>query len=166
MISRIGRQVTIRGIRRVNPCNQKRSEATMPTFRYVVKNPKGRVFRGSIEVDSKRALLERLWEQELVVLSVEERRNGRVSRLALTSPPVKAKELVIFSRQLATMVGSGIPIIGALDVLAEPVKNRLFQQVLRRSRDEVEGGASLSQAMSRHPSVFSELFVNMVSAGE
>jgi type IV pilus assembly protein PilC len=138
----------------------------MPTFRYVVKNPKGRVFRGSIHMDSKRALLERLWEKELVVLSVEERRNGRAHRLALNSPPVKAKELVVFSRQLATMVGSGIPIIGALDVLAEPVKNRAFKQVLRHSRDEVEGGSSLSQAMSRHPTVFSDLFVNMVSAGE
>ena len=138
----------------------------MPTFRYVVKNPQGRMYRGSIEIDSKRALLERLWEQELVVISVEERANGHSRKASFVSQPVKATELVIFSRQLATMVSSGIPIIGALEVLAGPVKNRVFQQVLRHSRDEVEGGASLSQAVSRHPRVFSNLFVNMISAGE
>ncbi|MDP3703353.1 MAG: type II secretion system protein GspF, partial [Candidatus Omnitrophota bacterium] len=90
----------------------------MPTFRYVVKNPKGRIYRGSIDIDSKRALLERLWEQELVVLSVEERANGHSRRPFFASQGVNAKELVIFSRQFATMVSSGIPIIGALDVIA------------------------------------------------
>ena len=138
----------------------------MPTFHYTVKNPQGRVYRGSIDIDSKRALLERLWEKELVVLSVEERANGHRPRASFASQGVNAKELVIFSRQLATMVSSGIPIIGALEVIAQPVKNRVFQQVLRHSRDEVEGGASLSQAVSHHPRVFSNLFVNMISAGE
>src|SRR3989338_253977 len=138
----------------------------MPTFHYTVKNPQGRIYRGSINVDSKRALLERLWEKELVVLSVEERANGHRRLASFASQGVKAKELVIFSCQLATMVSSGIPIIGALEVIAQPVKNRVFQQVLRHSRDEVEGGASLSQAVSHHPRVFSNLFVNMISAGE
>jgi len=139
----------------------------MATYRYTVKDPSGRVLRGAIEVDSKRALLERLWEQELVVLSVEEqRKNGRVRRFGFPSAPVRAKELVVFSRQLATMVSSGVPIINALDTLAEPVKDRGFRQVLRRSRDDVESGSSLSEAMGRHPRVFSDMFVNMVGAGE
>lgn len=138
----------------------------MPTFRYVVKDPGGRVHRGAIDVDSKRALLERLWEQELVVLSVKKHRNGRSRRFAFGTPPVKTRELVVFSRQLATMVASGIPIVGALDVLAEPVKDGAFRSVLRRSRDDVEAGASLSQAFSRHPHVFPPMFVNMVGAGE
>jgi len=138
----------------------------MPTFHYTARSPEGRVYRGAIDVDSKRALLERLWEQDLVVLSVDVRGDGHQRRFAVATPPVKARELVVFSRQLATMVSSGIPIVGALDVLAKPMKHRVLREVVCRSRDEVEAGASLSEAMSRHPRVFSELFVNMVGAGE
>ena len=137
----------------------------MPTFTYVVKDAAGRTHTGSLETDSRRSLAEQLWKQDLVVLSIEERAPRRASfttRLSFVNP----QQLVLFVRQLAAMVESGIPILGALDVLAEQVEDRAFQTILKRVRDEVEGGSSLSESLSKHPGLFSELFVNMVKAGE
>ena len=64
------------------------------------------------------------------------------------------------------MVASGIPIVGAIDVLAEQIEDRTFQQILRRIRDDVEAGSGFSESLGKHPKVFSDFFVNMVKAGE
>jgi type IV pilus assembly protein PilC len=137
----------------------------MPTFAYVVKDKVGRTHSGTLEIESRNALVERLWKQDFVVLSIEERQ-ARQAVLKFGQPSVKAMQLVIFSRQLATMIASGIPIVGALDVLAEQMEDRTFRQILQRVKDEIEGGSSLSQSLSKHPRVFSDFFVNMVTAGE
>lgn len=137
----------------------------MPTFAYVVKDKAGRTHSGSLETESRNVLIERLWKQDFVVLSIEERQ-ARRAVLKIGQPKVATEQLVIFSRQLATMVASGIPIVGALDVLAEQIENRTFRQILQRVRDDVEGGSSLSESLAKHPKVYSEFFVNMVKAGE
>ncbi len=137
----------------------------MPTFAYVVKDKAGRTHNGVLDIDTKNALVERLWKQDFVVLSIEERQ-AKGAVLKIGQPTVKTEQLVVFSRQLATMVASGIAIVGALDVLAEQVTDRVFRQVLARIRDDVEGGSSFSEALGKHPRIFSELFVNMVKAGE
>jgi len=136
----------------------------MPTFAYVVKDKAGRTKTGSLEVESRNALIEQLWKQEFVVLSVEERQARKA--VSFGQPRVKTVQLVIFSRQLATMVASGIPIVGSLDVLAKQIEDRVFRQVLSGIRDDVEAGASLSEAVAKHPRVFSDFFVNMTRAGE
>ncbi len=139
----------------------------MPTFAYIVKDKGGRTHSGSLDAHSRTALVEQLWRQDFVVLSIEERQAVGGSRLiAIGQPRVKQELLVVFSRQLATMVDSGIPVVSALDVLAEQAEDRNFRTILTRLRDDVEAGASLSEAMGRHPRVFSEFFVNMVRAGE
>lgn len=137
----------------------------MSTFAYVVKDKAGKTHSGSVEIESRQALIERLWKQEFVVLSIEERQ-ARRAVLKVGQPSVKTEQLVIFSRQLATMVASGIPIVGAIDVLAEQMEVRAFQQILKRIRDEVEGGSSFSECLAKHPKVFSDFYVNMVKAGE
>ena len=138
----------------------------MPTFAYVVKDKTGKTHSGTLETGSRNALIEQLWKQEFVVLSIDERTSQKSSLLKVGQPRVKADQLVIFSRQLATMVDSGIPISASLDVLAEQMEDRGFRQTLKKIRDDIEAGASLSEAMSRHPKVFAEFFVNMVRAGE
>jgi len=137
----------------------------MPTFAYVVKDKAGRTHSGSLDVDSRQALIERLWKQEFVVLSIQER-GARQAVLKVGQPSVKTEQLVIFSRQLATMVASGIPVVGALDVLGEQIEDRTFRHILRRIKGDVEGGSNLSESLGRHPRVFSDFFVNMVKAGE
>ncbi|MBI3088404.1 MAG: type II secretion system F family protein [Candidatus Omnitrophica bacterium] len=136
----------------------------MPSFAYVVKDKAGQTHHGVLDTPSRQALIEQLWKQEFVVLSIEERQAKRAR--AFSPGGVKAHQLVVFSRQLATMIGSGIPIIGSLDALAEQMEDRNFRRILRRMRDDVEAGSSLSEALAKHPRAFSDFFLNMVRAGE
>ena len=137
----------------------------MPAFGYVVKDKMGKTHSGTLEVESRNVLIEQLWKQEFVVLSIEEKPQGRAV-LRVGQPRVRSDQLVIFSRQLATMVDSGIPITPALDVLADQMEDRNFRTTLKKIRDDIEAGASLSESLGRHPRIFSDFFVNMVRAGE
>lgn len=137
----------------------------MPTYAYVVKNKTGRTLQGSLAAASRQSLIEQLWKQEFTVLSIAERQ-ARAPGLRFGRGSVKTQQLVIFSRQLATMVASGIPIIGSIEALMDQMEDRAFQAVLKRIRDEVEAGSSMSEALAKHPRVFSEFFLNMVRAGE
>lgn len=138
----------------------------MTAFAYTVKDTAGQTRNGTLEAASRQALMEQLWKQELVVLSIQEqeRRTGALQRMVQARVPIS--QLVVFSRQLATMVASGIPIIGALDVLADQVEHRGLKRIIRRIGTEVEGGASLSECLAKHPAVFSEFVVSMIKAGE
>ena len=137
----------------------------MPTFAYVVKDKAGKTHSGTLETESRNSLIEQLWKQDFVVLSIEERQAHRAV-MKFGTPRVKTMLLVIFSRQLATMVASGIPIVGSLDVLAKQMEDKVFSRVLERIRDDVEAGSSLSEALHKHPRLFSDFFVNMAKAGE
>src|SRR3989338_4627994 len=126
----------------------------MPTYGYVVKDKAGKTHSGSIETDSRNVLIEQLWKQEFVVLSIEERQQGRSAILRVGQPKVKPDTLVIFSRQLATLVDSGIPIASAVDILAEQIDDRGFKQILKKMRDDIQAGSSFSDAAGRHPRAF------------
>ena len=138
----------------------------MPTFAYVVKDKAGKTHSGALETESRNALIEQLWKQEFVVISIDERPQGRGSMLKVGQAKVKPEQLVIFSRQLATMVESGISISAALDVLAEQIEDRGFRIILKKIRDDIEAGSSLSEATRKHPKAFSDFYVNMLEAGE
>ena len=137
----------------------------MPTFAYVVKDKVGKTHSGTLETESRNSLIEQLWKQDFVVLSIEERQ-ARRAVMKFGTPRVKTMLLVIFSRQLATMVAAGIPIVGALDILAKQMEDKVFSRILERIRDDVEAGSSLSEALHKHPRTFSDFFVNMTRAGE
>ncbi|MBI3312091.1 MAG: type II secretion system F family protein, partial [Candidatus Omnitrophica bacterium] len=137
----------------------------MTTFAYAVKDKQGQTHHGTLDADSRQALIEQLWKQDLVVLSIGERQRHRITMM-VGQPRVGSQLLAVFSRQLATMFASGIPLVGALDVLAEQIDEPGFRKILKRIRDDVEAGSGLSASLAKHPSVFSEFFVNMVKAGE
>lgn len=138
----------------------------MPTFAYVVKDRSGNTIRGTLESASRNAIVEQLWKQSLIIISVDEQSTRRSAVLSIGTPRVPISQLVIFSRQLATMVDSGIPIVSGLDILAEQIEDRHFQSILKRLRGDVETGSSLSEAIARHPQIFSGFFINMVRVGE
>ncbi len=94
------------------------------------------------------------------------RRRASTSRSTSGKPKVKLKELAIFSRQFATMVNSGLPILRALAILAEQTENKELGEALTTCRMDVEQGASLSGAMQKHPKVFNDLYISMVKSGE
>lgn len=141
----------------------------MPQFVYNAVDPSGRTLRGIMEADDERLVLAWLHEQHYHVLSVQPKRAG-FSLAALKelnrSKKVKLLELVMFSRQFATMIDAGIPILKSLDALETQAKNPVLREVIGAVRQDVKGGMSLADALSKHPQVFSKLYVNMVRAAE
>ena len=136
----------------------------MANFKYVAKDQQGKSVTATLEAKDKTSLVDLLRKKGLIIISVEEAK-GKVLA-ATTKTKIKMEDLVVFSRQLATMVDSGIPLVQALDVLAEQIQKPGFRAVVAGLRDNIETGSSLSEALSHHPKIFSTLFVNMVRAGE
>lgn len=141
----------------------------MAQFVYNAVDPSGRTLRGVMEADDERLVLTRLHEQNYHVLSVQPRRAG-LSLNALKnlnrSNKIRLMELVMFSRQLATMIDAGIPILKSLDALQTQTKNQTLREIIGVVQQDVKGGSSLADALSKHPQAFSKLYVNMVRAAE
>ena len=136
---------------------------SMPTFKYTAKEITGKTVSGILEYSDKALLIDALRKKDLVIISIEE----TAKRKATSSKgSVKLEEIVIFSRQLATMVDSGIPLVQALDILCEQIEKPVFKNILAKIKDDIETGSSLSDALARHPAIFSTLYINMVRAGE
>ena len=141
----------------------------MPLFKYVAKNMESKTIAGELEAADRNTLLKKLREKDLIIVSVTEISGvpgrGR-GKTFFGGKGVDLDDIVIFSRQLATMVDAGIPLVSALDILGEQLENKTFSGIILESRDAIEAGSSLSDALAKHPRVFSSLFVNMVKAGE
>jgi type IV pilus assembly protein PilC len=120
---------------------------------------------GELEADSKQAVSDQLKQRGLIVLDIADKHASREIELAFLKS-VKASELAVFSRQLATMISSGMSILRSLYVLEEQTEDKFLKETIVAVRKDVEAGLSLSDAMARHPKVFSPLFVAMTQAGE
>ncbi|MCX5716633.1 MAG: type II secretion system F family protein [Candidatus Omnitrophica bacterium] len=135
----------------------------MPLYEYSAKDQSGKSLKGTIEAKDRAALLEKLRNENLIILSVAE---AAAKKTKMKGGRIGIDDLVVFSRQLATMVDAGIPILGSLDVLTQQAESKAFKDVLARIKSDVEVGQSLSSAFSKHPKVFSTLYISMVKAGE
>ena len=137
-------------------------------FKYVAKDMSGKNAAGTLDAIDRNSAIGMLRKKDLIIISLSE--SSRRSALSIPflsrKKKIKIDDLVIFSRQLATMVDAGIPLMGALDILAEQVENKNFAVVIIEIRNDVEAGSSLSEALAKHKVVFSQLFINMVKAGE
>ncbi len=140
----------------------------MPTFAYTAIDLSGKQIKGKTEADSESIVLARLHEQKLHVMSVSEQkaRAGKTSTPAVSAKRVKLKNMVIFSRQFATMIDAGVAIVRCLDILESQTKDPALKPVIGLCKKDVKGGISLTDAFSKHPGVFSRLYVNMVKAAE
>lgn len=137
----------------------------MSTFVFKAMDLAGAKARGEIEADSRQAVSDQLRARGLIVLDIADKHASREIELSFLKS-VKAGDLAVFSRQLSTMINSGMSILRALYVLEEQTESKFLRETIVAVRKEVEAGASLSAAMSRHPKVFSPLFVAMTQAGE
>jgi len=137
----------------------------MPIYEYVVKDKNGKTFKGTIESNERRNVLDRLQGEGFIVISVAEK-SPKKELLSFLQAGVKIDDLVVFSRQLATMVDAGIPILGSMDILAQQTENKRLQQILVKVRNDIEIGFSLSGAFLKHPKIFPPLYISMVKAGE
>ena len=135
------------------------------TYRYKVRDRAGNVTTGSLVADSEALVLARLREQGLTPLDVRRQVRG-IGQIEIGGKKVKLKQVAVFSRQFATMVNSGLPILRGLSILAEQTENKELARVLGEARLDVEQGSSLSGALSKHDHVFNNLYISMVRAGE
>ncbi len=138
----------------------------MPIFQYVVKDPSARKMTGRITAESESEVVAELRKRNVTIISIVPLRGAARRSVRLVRKKVRQEDLVVFARQLATMVEAGIPILHALDALREQVTHPYFQEILQTVRDDIQSGSSLSAAFSKHPAVFDPLFVNMVKVGE
>jgi len=139
----------------------------MALFKYSAKDSSGNTVSNEIESRSQHAVIDYLRGKGLVILNIEEKPvKAKSSFSFLTQKKVKLDDLVIFTRQLSTMIDAGIPILNAFNILAEQAESRNLKEVLLKVRDDIEAGSSLSDSIKKYPGVFSILFINMTKAGE
>lgn len=143
----------------------------MTQFACTVRDAKGQQVSKSIEADNLAQARAKLREQGLFPISIEEKQGSDdilkpINDWLLKFQKVKLKEMVIFTRQFATMINSGVALLRALNIMVDQASSEVFKKVLGEVRDGVEEGRSLSESMADHPKVFSKLYVSMVSAGE
>jgi type IV pilus assembly protein PilC len=137
----------------------------MSTYVFKALDVAGGKARGEVEADSKQAVADQLKQKGLIVLDIADKHGSANIEIQLLKR-VAPNELAIFSRQLSTMISSGMSILRALYVLEEQTESKYLKETIVAVRKDVEAGLSLSDALGRHPKVFNPLFVAMTQAGE
>src|SRR5687768_13457112 len=132
----------------------------MPTFTYTARDAKGQIKNATIEAASRDDVVAQLRRQRMNVVKInEETKKGKVGSISM-------RDIVIFTRQFSTMINSGLPLVQALDILAKQSESKALQEVTRAVVFDVESGNTVADALGKHPKAFSDLYVNMVAAGE
>ena len=142
----------------------------MPVFAYEGRTASGKVLRGNMDAPTREAVINRLRAQRIqpITNKIKERGKGldREIKLPGFRKAVKTQDVVIFTRQLTTMIDAGMPLVQILDILASQSDNKTFGAQIREVKESVEAGSTLSDALRKFPKSFDELYVNMVQAGE
>ena len=138
----------------------------MPTFTYTVRTATGATQRGQIDAADRRAAASALRQRQLIVTSLRARSRDLTINLPGLTGGVAAQDLVVFTRQFATMISSGLPLVQCLDTLGRQTPNKRLAEIVTQVKADVEAGASFTEALRRQPRVFGDFYVNMVEAGE
>jgi type IV pilus assembly protein PilC len=136
----------------------------MPMFEYTARSQTGQIQKGQMDVSSKDDVTAYLRKNRLIMVSVREQ--PKQIKLSLGGSRIKTRDIVIFTRQFATMINAGLPLVQSLNILAAQTENKALAEVTRSVVYDVESGNTLADAFSKHPKAFSALYVNMVAAGE
>jgi len=135
----------------------------MATFTYSARTLTGELQSGTIDLPSREEVVAYLRRQRLIPVKVEEKKSQ--FELSIGSG-IGTRQIVIFTRQFATMINSGLPLVQSLDILAKQTESKALRKVIEQVLYDVEAGNTLADSMRKHPKAFSELYVNMVAAGE
>lgn len=136
----------------------------MPYFAYTAIEPSGRTIRATVEAENESLVLARLRDQAMHCVEIRPVRKAK--SIQAGQRRMKPKALVVFSRQFATMIDAGIPILRALEILGSQTKDRALKVAVEGVTTDVKGGSTLNDAMAKHPRVFNKLYVNMIRAAE
>jgi type IV pilus assembly protein PilC len=139
-------------------------------FKWVGVGPNGETMRGEMEAMTRQAVITRLRTQRInpTPEKIKEKGKGFDREINLPSfgSPVKQHDIVIFTRQFATMIDAGLPLVQCLDILSQQSDSKVLCKTIKEVKEEVEAGSTFAAALKKHPKVFSDLYANMVAAGE
>jgi type IV pilus assembly protein PilC len=142
----------------------------MPTFTWEGKTAQGRILKGEVEAPNLEAVLAVLRDRRIRPIPARIRQKGTGFSKEIKIPGlgerVKPREVAVLTRQFATMIDAGLPIVQCLNILAEQTASKPLRNALRTIKQDVEGGTTLADALKRHPKIFDDLYVSMVAAGE
>ncbi len=142
----------------------------MAIFLWEGKTAQGRVLKGEVEAPNLEAVFAILRDRRIRPIANRIREKGRGLDKEISIPGfgerLKARDLSVFTRQFATMIDAGLPIVQCLDIQAEQTESKLLRNTLRTIKQDVEGGSTLAEGLRKHPKIFDDLYVNMVQAGE
>ncbi|MDY0292452.1 MAG: type II secretion system F family protein [Desulfuromonadaceae bacterium] len=140
----------------------------MAKFSWEGKSRDGKTHKGDMEAPNQAVVRAQLRRQGIVVHKVKERGKGFDIDINIPGfePKITTKDLVVFTRQFATMIDAGLPLVQCLDILSSQQENKTFKRILLEVKNDVESGSTFADALKKHPKAFDELFVNLVAAGE
>ncbi len=141
----------------------------MPQFAYKARGTGGSTTAGVLEAADQRQAMDQLRSQRLIVLEINENQPGlldAIKKFPLFKPKIPAKDIVLFSRQLSTLVSAGVALVSGLNILAEQIPTPAFKTVVLKVKEDIESGLPVADALKKHPDAFTDLYVAMIRAGE
>jgi len=139
----------------------------MPSFQYKARDKFGALIEGTIETVTVEGVAAQLDGLGYIPVFIKEEKKGVFSPdFFVQFTRITAQDLIVFSRQLATLINAGLPFVTSFDTLIEQTENPRFKMVIAKVKQDVEGGSAIADALERHPKVFNDLYVNMIRAGE
>jgi type IV pilus assembly protein PilC len=136
------------------------------TFVWKGRSPNGELLSGEYQAETKEDLVSHLRKRKIIITSMREKAKGNLNIKLPGQDRVSVKDIGVFTRQFATMINAGLPMVQCLDILSQQIEKEFFRTTVAKVMADVEGGSTLAESMGRHPKVFSTLYVNMVEAGE
>ena len=138
----------------------------MPSFNYEGKTREGLIKKGVVVAEDAESAQAQLRAQSIMPISVKAKPKDLAELFPFLAPSVKTKEVVVFTRQFATMIDAGLPLVQCLEILGSQAENATFKKHIMEIKADVEGGSTFSEALAKHPKIFDRLYVNLVAAGE
>lgn len=138
----------------------------MAVYVWTGTNRAGKRVKGEMEAPDETVVAQTLRRQRIRIVKVKTKPKDILEGIPIFQPKVREKDIVLFTRQFATMIDAGLPLVQCLEILAGQTDNKTFRNMLRQIKNDVEGGSTFADALKKHPKVFDELFVSLISAGE
>ena len=138
----------------------------MPVYQWTGINRANVRVKGEMDAPNPEAVSQSLRRQRIEPKKIKKKPKDLLENVPMFQPKVTEKDIVLFTRQFATMIDAGLPLVQCLEILSDQADNKTFKTVLQAIKSDVEGGATFADALKKHPKVFDDLFVNLVAAGE
>lgn len=141
----------------------------MPNFAYKARAATGAVLSGTVEAADQRTAVDQLRAQRLILLEINEVSPGlmdSLKKMGFFKPKVEQKDIVLFSRQLSTLVSAGVALVSGLNILQEQIISPTFRNIVLKIKEDIESGLPIADALRKHPDAFTDLYVAMIKAGE